>query len=157
IVRSSEGSSTSNSRSVPCVSGGAASVSNARHATTSTIARAKTPAAGCDSVRATGFGALASPLEAREVQRRIGRRSVPLRVPDHLSKALEDRVQRRMLVAPREAQALELGADSRWLIDPELFRDREMQREMQERTRLAAFRAEVAVDVPLRVLDEAVV
>ena len=49
------------------------------------------------------------PREAREVERGIGRRAVPLRIPQHFAQALEHGVLRRVLVASRRADPLVLA------------------------------------------------
>ena len=74
-----------------------------------------------------------------------GARAVPLRLPHHFAQAFEHRVQRRVLVAARRAHALELRADAGRLVDRELLRDREVQRQVQERIDVARLRAVVAV------------
>ena len=52
---------------------------------------------------------------------------MPLRAPDHLAQAFEHRVQRRVLVAARGAQPLELRANARRLVDRQLLGHREVQ------------------------------
>src|SRR4029077_4486472 len=98
--------------------------------------------------------ALTLPFEAGEVERGIGRGPLALRMPDDFAQAFEDRVQGRVLVAPCDAQPLELGPDTRRLINGELLGYGQMQREMQERIRLPALGAEVTVDEAFRLLDE---
>ena len=87
-------------------------------------------------------GALAAPLsiavsQASEIELRIRRRAVPLRIPHHFAQAFEHRVQRRVLVAARRADALVLRANAGRLVDRELLGDREVQRQVQERIDVA--------------------
>jgi len=65
---------------------------------------------------------------------------VPLCGPHHLGETFEHRVLRGMLVAASAAQALILRADARRLVDRNLLLNREVQRQVQERIDVAAFR-----------------
>ena len=82
---------------------------------------------------------------------------MPLRSPDHLTQAFEQRVQRRVLVAARGPDPVELGTNARRLIDRELLGDGEVQRQVQERIGLAALRLPVAIEMSLGRLDDRVV
>jgi hypothetical protein len=62
---------------------------------------------------------------------------MPLRVPHDFAQAFEHRMKRCVLVAARCADALELRADAGRLVDRQLLRDREMQRQVQERIDVA--------------------
>ena len=82
---------------------------------------------------------------------------MPLRGPDHFPQAFEHRVQRRVLVAARGADPLEMGANARRLVDRELLGDGEVQRQVQERIDLAALRLPVAIEMALRRFEDRVV
>jgi hypothetical protein len=100
---------------------------------------------------------LALSFQAREIERRIGRRAVPLRIPQHFAEALEHRVLRGMLVAVGESQALVLRPNTGRLVDRELLGDREVQRQMQERIHAAALRKKIAIEIRVRRFEQRVI
>ncbi len=83
------------------------------------------------------------PLEAREVDRGIGRRAVPLRVPQHLAQAVEHaRAARRARRRGRAAAARSArGCRGGWSMR-QLLGDGQVQRQVQERIDVAAPRAD---------------
>ena len=72
---------------------------------------------------------------------------MPLRGPHHLRETFEHRVLRGMLVAVSATQALVLRTDAGRLVDRNLLRDREVQRQVQERIDVAAFGRKLPLDV----------
>ena len=101
--------------------------------------------------------ALALMLEAREVDRSIGRRAIALRLPDHLAQAFGELVQGGVLVAARGAQTLEMRAHTPRLVDSDLLGDGKVQRQMQERIDRARFRRKVLVQMAFGIVEDSVV
>ena len=66
-------------------------------------------------------------------------------------------MQRRVGVASRGAQSLEVRHDAGRLVDRKLLRDGEMQRQVQERIDVALLGTVVAVDMLLGRLDDRVI
>ena len=90
---------------------------------------------------------LALSFEARQVHGRIGPGARALRLPDHFTETFQYSVQRLVRIATRRAQPLEVRNDAGRLIDRELLRDRNMQRQVQERVDVASFGTIVAIEV----------
>ena len=84
-------------------------------------------------------------------------RTAALGVPDDFPETFDQRVLRLVLVTqPRSQPPARLG-DSPRLIDGELFLDREMERQMQERVEAALLWSEVPLEVAFGMVEQRLV
>src|SRR5688572_1642230 len=97
------------------------------------------------------------PLEAFKVDRFVRRRACALGAPYRLPEAFQQQMLRVVLGAGLCEQALEKRAYPARLIDRNLFLDRQVQREVEERIGLPGFGLVVAVAVAFRLVENRVV
>jgi len=96
-------------------------------------------------------------LDAVQVGLPVRCRTAALGVPDDFPETFDQRVLRLVLVTQPRSQAPARLGDSPRLIDGELFLDREMERQMQERVEAGLLWSEVPLEVAFGMVEQRLV